>query len=496
MEFIGRERELARIKKTLKAPEQRNVLIYGRRRVGKSELIKQALTDLSDVATVYYECRQTSEADNLESLSVLVAEALSFPPLAFTGIRELIEFLFAQAKDKNITLVLDEYPYLRDAVKGLDSILQTSIDARREDSRLNIVLCGSYVEIMKSLIEHESPLYGRIDLALELKPMDYFDAAKFYPAFSPEDKVRLYSVFGGIPFYNRLIDQSQSVRDNIIELVTEPGARLESEVPSYLNAEISKMTNANEVFGALAQGYSRWGDVLAQSHVSSGPAMADVLDKLMSLEIVQKRAPINDPTNKRKSGYFVVDPLSLFYYRYVFRNASARQLLDPEVFYDRHVFQDFEENYVPHMFEEICRQYLVRQNRTGKIEPAFDAIGKYWYDDPANKTSGEFDVVTQDPEATHSTKQSSANPPSRKKWSTRKSPKSRQRDSSAIAMDSSPVRASKLAKAIEPSSSTCRRCLNRTGQVPPDSKHSLSNRTIVRWISCWVESSVGWAMLP
>lgn len=234
MEFIGRERELARIKKTLKAPEQRNVLIYGRRRVGKSELIKQALTDLPDVATVYYECHQTSEADNLESLSVLVAEALSFPPLAFTGIRELIEFLFAQAKDKNITLVLDEYPYLRDAVKGLDSILQTSIDAHREDSRLNIVLCGSYVEIMKSLIEHESPLYGRIDLALELKPMDYFDAAKFYPAFSPEDKVRLYSVFGGIPFYNRLIDQSQSVRDNIIELVTEPGARLESEVPSYL----------------------------------------------------------------------------------------------------------------------------------------------------------------------------------------------------------------------------------------------------------------------
>lgn len=110
MKFIGRERELARIKKTLKAPEQRNVLIYGRRRVGKTELIKQALTDLPDVATVYYECRQTSEADNLESLSALVADALSFPPLAFTGIRELIEFLFAQAKDKNVTLVLDEYP--------------------------------------------------------------------------------------------------------------------------------------------------------------------------------------------------------------------------------------------------------------------------------------------------------------------------------------------------------------------------------------------------
>ena len=397
MDFIGRERELAKVKKELDTPSQRNVLVYGRRRVGKSELIKQALVGASGAATIYYECRQTSEADNLASLSALTAEALGFPPLAFSSIRELIEFLFSQAQRNSVTLVLDEYPYLRDAVKGLDSILQTSIDAHRETSRLSIVLCGSYVEIMKSLIEHESPLYGRIDLALELKPMDYYDAAKFYPAFSPEDRVRLYSVFGGIPYYNRLVNQSQSVRDNVIELMTEPGARLENEVPTYLGAEISKMTNANEVFGALAQGYSRWGDVLAQSHVSSGPAMADVLDKLISLELIQKRAPINDPANRRKSGYFVVDPLSLFYYRYIFRNASARQLLDPEVFYDRHVSQDFEENYIPHMFEEVCRQYLVRQNRAGNIEPAFDAIGKYWYDDPANKMSGEFDVVTQDP---------------------------------------------------------------------------------------------------
>ena len=397
MEFIGRERELAKIKKELNASDQRNVLVYGRRRVGKSELIKQAINDIPGSTTIYYECRQTSEEDNLASLSALAAEALGFPPLAFSSTRELVEFLFSQAKDGHVTLVLDEYPYLRDAVKGLDSIMQTSIDAHRESSSLSIVLCGSYVEIMKSLIEHESPLYGRIDLALELKPMDYFDAAKFYPGFSPEDKVRLYSVFGGIPYYNRLIDQASSARENVVELVTEPGARLENEIPSYLGAEISKMTNANEVFGALAQGYSRWGDVLAQSHVSSGPAMSDVLDKLISLELVQKRAPINDPANKRKSGYFVIDPLSLFYYRYVFRNASARRLLDPEVFYDRYVSKDFEENYVPHMFEEVCRQYLVRQNRAGSIEPAFDAIGKYWYDDPANKASGEFDVITQDP---------------------------------------------------------------------------------------------------
>ena len=398
MQFIGRTIELARIDKVLGMHDQQNVLIYGRRRVGKSELIKRALEVNKDVTAIYYECRQTSEQDNLQSLTLLASEALGFPPLAFKSIRDLLEFLFSQAERKDIVLALDEYPYLREAVKGLDSILQTSIDGHRETSRLKIILCGSYVEVMKSLIESSNPLYGRIDSAFELGPMDYYDAAGFYPTFSPEDKVRLYSVFGGIPYYNRLINSSMTVRENIIELVTSSGARLENEVPMYLTSEISKISNANEVFGALAQGYVRWRDLLAQSHVSSGPAMADVLAKLCEMDLVQKRAPINDPGNKRKSGYHIIDSLAAFFYRYVFRYASQRRLLDPEVFFDRYVGPDFEEHHVPHVFEEVCRQYLVRKNRAGEIDPPFDAIGKYWYDDPVRHMSGEFDVVTHDPE--------------------------------------------------------------------------------------------------
>lgn len=124
-------------------------------------------------------------------------------------------------------------------------------------------------------------------------------------------------------------DEDRQAIENIVDLVTEPGARLENEVPMYLGTEISKIVNANEVFGALSQGYSRWRDILDQSHVSSshvssshvssGPAMTDVLSKLIEMGLVQRRAPINDAQNKRKAGYFIVDSLSLFYYRYVFR---------------------------------------------------------------------------------------------------------------------------------------------------------------------------------
>ena len=399
--FIGREHELARMDKGLAQPGQRNILIYGRRRIGKSELIKQALGRASQstpqTTSIYYECRQTSEADNVQSLTALTSDLLGFPPLAISSVRELLDFLFTQARRQNIILVLDEYPYLRDAVKGLDSIIQAAIDEHRSDSQLKIVLCGSYVSVMKALIEASNPLYGRIDLTLALGPMDYYDSARFYPDFSAEDKVRLYSVFGGVPYYNQLIDQDSSVHENIIELVTTPGARLENEVPLYLSGEIAKITNANEVFKALSQGYSRWKDVLAQSHVSSSSAMADVLLKLEEMDLVEKRVPINDARNKRKSAYRIADPLTLFYYRYVFRYLSQRQVLDPKTFFNRFVAGEFEEQYVPHMFEEICRQYLVRQNKLGAIEPPFDAIGRFWYNDPVRHTSGEFDVVTHDP---------------------------------------------------------------------------------------------------
>lgn len=239
-------------------------------------------------------------------------------------------------------------------------------------------------------------MYGRIDLTLNLKPMDYYESALFYSEFSDEDKVRLFSVFGGIPYYNRLINSGKSVRDNIIDLIASPGARLENEVSMYLNSEISKITNANEVFEALAKGFSRYKDILDQSNVSSGPALIDILDKLMRMDVVAKEAPINDENNKKKSGYFISDNLSLFYYKYIFRNMSRLNIMDPDVFYDRYISDDFETKYVPKSFERICKQYLIRKNRKGLMDEIFEKIGKYYYDDPAEKKNGEFDIVTQD----------------------------------------------------------------------------------------------------
>ena len=396
MKFHGRQPQRKLLRQMLSQDGMQTALIYGRRRVGKSELVKQVLRE-EKITGIYYECKETTEKNNVDSLSELIGEAFHFPKPSFADMEELLKFLFAKAEEAPFSLVLDEYPYLRATTAGLDSILQSLIDRYRNTSKVKFIICGSHIDIMKSLLDSQNPLYGRIDRTINLQPMDYFESALFYESFSLEDRVRLYSIFGGIPHYNRLIDPKLSVQENVTELIASTGARLENEVSMYLRSEISKVTNANEVFEALARGFSRFSDILSQSHVSSSPTLVDVLDKLIRMGLVRKEAPINDENNRRKAGYYIADQLSLFYYRYCFRYASQLSVMDPEVFYDRYIREDFESKYVPSAFEEVCRQYLIRMNRAGKLAEPFGKIGRYWYDDPENKTNGEFDLVTEDP---------------------------------------------------------------------------------------------------
>ena len=243
---------------------------------------------------------------------------------------------------------------------------------------------------------------------INLKPMDYHEAALFYGNASSEDKVRLYSVFGGIPGYNTFIDPELSVTDNIIALLSYAGARLETEVFLYLKAEFSKPANALQILDALSQGAQRFSEIQTSSLVGRSATLADLLDKLIRMELVIRDTPINDPDNSRKARYQIADPFFLFYFRYCFHHASQLAMLDPGTFFSRYVADDFENRYAPRAFANICKQYLRRQNRScrtdGKIPEKFDNSGRYWHD--CIKFSGsehgyhrdrEFEIVTRDP---------------------------------------------------------------------------------------------------
>ena len=371
--FVGRENELKILNRVFSSNRQESVLIYGRRRIGKTELIKKAIEDF-DGEYIYYESKQTTELSNVDSLSSLISDMLNLPRLGFQSMEEVFEFLFSYTKDKTMVFVLDEYPYLRSCMKGLDSILQTVIDKHLHTSHLKLI-------------------FTRI---LDIKPMDYYDSSLFYPSFSNEDKVALYSVFGGIPYYNRLIDESLSVRENIIDLIASQNGLLLNEVPMYLKNEISKINNANEVFETLAAGNTKFMNILNKSHIASSPILSDVLDKLMKMGVVEKRAPINDKNNKKKAGYYICDNFTLFYYKYIYKYISQLNVMNEDAFFDRFIKDDLYKSHIPTVFEWMCQQFLIRKNKLNELEVPFFEIGKYYYDDPVNKMNGEFDVVTQD----------------------------------------------------------------------------------------------------
>ncbi|MCR5690488.1 MAG: ATP-binding protein [Clostridiales bacterium] len=392
MRFIGREQELSLLREAFDNDRYEGVLVYGRRRVGKTEMLKEAL-NRSGLTSVYYECKKVSEELNTLGISEVIARVFGIPVPLFDSFEKAVDFIFEKAKTEKIVFVIDEYPYLKEKLPGCDSILQSVIDRHINGSVIKLVLCGSYVGTMKELVSESNPLYGRLSLKFNIRPLDYYDCAGFYPSFSDEDKVRLFSVFGGMPYYNQFIDETKTVKENIISLVASSSARLLNEIEQTVSGEISKMANANETFMAIAAGNHTFSDILNKSHVSSSPTLVDVLKKLIDMEIVERVVPINEKNGKH-AVYYIADRLALFYYTYIFRRLSFFNTMPAESFYDEFIAEDFETGFVPLAFEQIARQFLIRQNRAGKIRPVLYDVGKYYYNDPVRRRNGEFDVVT------------------------------------------------------------------------------------------------------
>lgn len=395
MSFFGRTFELSLLDEYYDDGNANLAMVYGRRRVGKSELILQSLKRRS-VPFIYMECKATSEDENVQRLMEMIPERLGFTPAKCESFEQVLVMLFELFKDRPMILVLDEYPYLRETKKGFDSIIQSLLDRYKKTSRMKLVICGSYLEIMRGMLEYKSPLYGRAGMVIDLKPLDYYDCQGFYDGFSKEDRVHLYAVFGGIPYYNTLLNSDRTVKENIIKLLVRRDARLEAEVELFINTETSKISDANQVIMAMAAGQRKFSDILGQTDFKNSSKLADILSKLRGIGLVEKTAPINEPDNPRRTSWRICDNLTNFYYRYIYRRASQRLLMNPEEYFRIYISEDFEAKYVPSQFEGICTEFLIRRNLMGLNDRTFFNIGRYYYDDPVKKKNGEFDIVTED----------------------------------------------------------------------------------------------------
>ena len=387
--FVGREKELEMLRKELKKDKKSAVLIYGKRRIGKTTLIEEALKGYKGIV-INHVCVKSTYEGNLEMLYRSVAKALNLPQIQFAQLSEMFEYLGNQKK--NIVLILDEYPYLKESKKKneVDSYMQNIID--RMPSNIKLVLCGSYISIMKELLEESNPLFGRFSLIMDIKEFDYYEASMFYKDADIKTKIERYAVFGGSPYILSNLDVDASLKQNIEENLLEETSVFRSHIENVLLQEVRKSFDVR-ILERIGNGKKKYSDITSALNIMDNGYLDKQLKELLSMEVIQKEFPINKPNDKKKQFYSIKDNMMRFYFTYIFANASTINKVGASSFYNNNIETTIK-TFISLRFEEIVRQYFSRLAKEGKNSLILD-IGSYWYDNPGEHDSGQFDCVVK-----------------------------------------------------------------------------------------------------
>ncbi len=388
--FIGRQQELKAIRGVLKK-KSGSVLVYGKRKVGKTTLILQALKESSD-KTVYYECLKAPIQENIDGfISALVGAQVIPVKMGFASFQDIFQYLNTLGETLNI--VIDEYPYLKQFAKGetIDSIFQDIIDHRLGNIRL--VLSGSHVRMMRDLLEEKNALYGRFSVVIRLRELNYREAASFYPEKSEYDKVAFFAVFGGSPFVNEQLDANIDLKENLLQTLLNPLSSIYSYAENIPVSDFAGGMNAERIFSAIGNGKKKYGEIESKLGFSNNGLLSKQLKNLLAMDMIAKVFPINRANDNKKVTYELTDNLMRFWYTYVYHNKGALQMLGAEAFYENYIAPTLT-TFVAHRFEEIARTYFSLQVKEGKRKDILN-IGTYYYDDPVRKRNGEFDVALQ-----------------------------------------------------------------------------------------------------
>lgn len=388
--FIGRTEEIG-ILSTLLEKQSASAMIYGKRKVGKTTLIKKVLEESTD-KTIYYECLKAPIQDNVEGFVAMLVRENIFPVrLAFRSFEDV--FAYLNTIEDTFNVVIDEYPYLKTFTKPetVDSIFQSIIDNNLKNIRLFI--SGSHIGMMKDILEEKNALYGRFTVCLCLKELDYITAAEFYKSKSVYDKIAMYSVFGGSPYINGALDENKSLKENIIATLLNPSSYVYGYTEHLLISDYTNSINAERIFYAISNGHKKYGEIEQRLGLKTNGNLSKQLKSLEDMEIIAKVYPINKPDDKKKVSYEVRDNLLRFYYTFIYKNKSALQMLGAEEFYEEYIEESIV-TFISRRFEELVRTYFSLCVQKRKLR-GISNIGTFYYDNSATRTNGEFDVVLE-----------------------------------------------------------------------------------------------------
>jgi AAA+ ATPase superfamily predicted ATPase len=390
--FIGREWELKSLNERYNNPHYECAIIWGRRRVGKTELIKEFTRDKRHI---YFTAVEGTEQKNIDLLSRAIFNGLdkkihTASPI-FRTLNECLDHIYEKAQDEKLVFIIDEYPYLAASEKSTSSILQQYIDHKFQDLNIMIILCGSSMSFMeKQVMGNKSPLYGRRTCQYKLLPFDFKTSTLFHKNFNKQDQALIYAITGGIPKYLIQIKDHKDIQTNIIDNFFSPDSLLFEEPNNLLKQELREPAVYNTLITAIATGSSKLNDIATKTHMPTSSCSV-YLNSLLSLNIIKKELPIlHNPTSKNTI-YRLTDGMFRFWYKFVYNNLSEITLGHGHAVYDE--IKEQIPSFMGETFEDICKQYLWQANITNKLPFHFKTCGRWWGTNPIKKQTQEIDII-------------------------------------------------------------------------------------------------------
>ena len=381
--FIGRKQELQFLEDKYNSKGGQLIVLYGRRRVGKTETLREFCKNKPHI---FYSCREISDKLQLRSFSEkLLREKI--PAASYvkefadweTAFRNITELPYG---DNKKLLIIDEFPYMCKNNESIPSILQNLWDELLKDENVMIILCGSAMSfIEKELLAEKNPLYGRATGIYKMEAMGFYDAVQFFPNYTDKEKIIAYSVLGGIPHYLAQFDPAKSLDDNIKKNILTKGCILYSEVEFILRQELRETPLYNSIIEAVALGNTKLNDISTKSLIDDTSKTSVYLKNLIELQIVEREFSVNNGTKERANNnrglYRLTDNFFRFWYAFVFTNISELEGGDVDGVFEYAIKPQLHE-FAAFGFEDVCREYTREMQKDNKLPFRYKRMGRWW----------------------------------------------------------------------------------------------------------------------
>lgn len=389
--FLARKTELADLNKLYEKSGFQLIIIYGRRKVGKTFLIKEFC---KDKPTIFFVPEEHNETLALNSFSKLIYKHFNVKEneSIIDSWEAAFNTIVNKSNNNKLVIVLDEFPYISKENPSLPSIIQKIIDHNLRSSQIFLIISGSSSSLIETqILSSKSPLYGMRSAQFKIESFDFYDSSLFFPSRSFYEKILYYSTLGGIPQY---LIQFSSIKDyehNMIENVLKRTSYLYDEPENFLRNQLSNPQLAGYILSLLSKGSFNI-DTLKKDKIRNTLEFDNIVNKLLELSIISKKNSIGRSITKPKSFYKLNDNFFRFWYRFIYKNKSLIEMGMINYIYQNKITLDLN-SHIGYVFEDICIQFLKKMNFQYKLPFTFENIGSWLGFNPIKKKQAQIDIV-------------------------------------------------------------------------------------------------------